>query len=45
VVYTKKSVEVEVIFYQVLSLAGQGKDEFLEVNPFPLPFFSLTDLT
>jgi len=43
--YTKKGTQVEVIFCQVLSLAGQGEDEFLEENILPLPLFSITDLT
>ena len=43
--HQKRCVQVEVIFCQVLSLAGQGEDDFLEENTFPLPLFSLTDLT
>jgi hypothetical protein len=45
VVYTKKAVQVEVTFCQILSLAGEGEDEFLEENIFPLSLFSITDLT
>ena len=41
----KKYVQLEVIFCQVLSLAGQGEVKFLEENTFPLKLFSITDLT